>query len=256
VEPLPLYVVDEEITPQLCGREFFCFVLFCLLVLISQNVVSRAGEVKPTRRTRSRSSSYSRSRSRTRSYSKSPKRRRRRSYRLVSMSWVVWELVYVCPCLNSFRNSWLCVHVLTRLETCVCVLQKVYFLTVGCDWLMYIFEGGANKDRFSFSLAMPIEKRGNSCIRDAGKTDVSEGQSQGGTTQCWVLSFLTRSVVLNLSWFVAPSKGSQQAPARHFCDITAQLFAKGLYLWPQENFSVAPKGCWGPRLRDPGRDCR
>ena len=36
-----------------------------------------------------------------------------------------------------------------------------------------------------------------------------------------------------------------------FCNITAELFSKGLCWWPPENRSVAPNWGQGPRLRNP-----
>jgi len=49
------------------------------------------------------------------------------------------------------------------------------------------------------------------------------------------------------------------SPIKVFCfdwrfAITAELFRKGLCLWPPENRSVTPKGGRGPRLKNPGLD--
>jgi len=61
---------------------------------------------------------------------------------------------------------------------------------------------------------------------------------------------LCKSMVLNLSCFVAHFQrlSTLVAPCSSigFCNITPQLFSKGLSSWPPENRTVASKGCRGP----------
>ena len=62
--------------------------------------------------------------------------------------------------------------------------------------------------------------------------------------------WLSIPVVLNLAWFVAPFQRLSTLVAHcssiGFCNITAELFGKGLCSWPPENRSMAPKGAEGP----------
>jgi len=57
------------------------------------------------------------------------------------------------------------------------------------------------------------------------------------------------------SWFVAPFPRlpTIAAPCSSigFCNITAELFSKGLCSWPLGNRSVVPNGGRGLRLRNP-----
>jgi len=63
------------------------------------------------------------------------------------------------------------------------------------------------------------------------------------------------AVVLNLSWFVAPFQRLPTLVAPYssieFCNITAELFSKGLCSWSPGNRSVVPNGCRGLRLWNP-----
>jgi len=64
----------------------------------------------------------------------------------------------------------------------------------------------------------------------------------------------TRTVDLKLSWFVAPFQrlSTLVAPCSSigFCNITAELFSKGLCSWTPKNRYVAFKGGFGLRLRN------
>jgi len=63
------------------------------------------------------------------------------------------------------------------------------------------------------------------------------------------------AVFLNLSWFVVPFQRlpTLVAPCSSigFCNITAELFSKGLCSWSPGNRSVVPNGSRELRLRNP-----
>jgi len=69
------------------------------------------------------------------------------------------------------------------------------------------------------------------------------------------VSLTSRPVVLNLSWFVALFQRLSILLASSswtgFCNVTAEIFSKGLCSWPTEDRSVPPKGGRGVRLRNP-----
>jgi len=64
-----------------------------------------------------------------------------------------------------------------------------------------------------------------------------------------------KAVVRNLAWFVALFQRNPTlvvpCSSIGFCNITAELFSKGLCSWPLGNRSVVPNGGRGLRLRNP-----